>query len=384
MGVEIRPVESKQDLQQFLDVAGFIYKDDPKWVRPLDFERKEALSPKKNPYFEHAEAQLWLAYKDDQAVGRISAQVDQLSLEQINPHLGHFGLFECIDDAEVSEALFKTAENWLKARGMTEMSGPYDLSINEIVGLMIEGFEDPPMIMMGHTRPYYKSLVEGEGFEKEKDLLAYLISTSEPWPDKFQRIIKLAERNKNIHIRELNKRKYSEEITRVFDIFNDAWSGNWGFIPFTDAEAHHAAKELKPVVRSHRAMIAEYKGKEVAFMITIPDVNGYIKDLNGKLLPFGWAKLLWRIFKNDEFSVRTPLLGIRKEMQATPYAGLIAILLIDRIRQNIAKDHHIQQEGGAMRAELSWILEDNLPMRNILEQAGAVIYKTYRVYKKNI
>ncbi len=379
--IEIRPIGTK-DLQEFLDVPIAIYKDDPNWVHQLDFERKEALSPKKNPYFKHAEVQMWIAYKNGEPVGRISAQIDQRSLEIINPTLGHFGFFECIDDIEVSTALMDTAANWLRERGMAEMSGPYDLSINEMCGLLVEGFDEPPMIMMPHGRPYYKNMVEAYGFEKEKDLLAYLICTSKPWPEKFKRIISMANRNKHIKIRELDKSRYTQEIATVFDIFNDAWSDNWGFIPFTEEEAHHAAKELKPVIRSHRAMICEFKGKEVGFMITIPDVNGYIKDLDGKLLPFGWLKLLWRIFRNDEFSVRTPLLGIRKEMQDTPYSGLIAILLIDKIRQNIAKDANIRKHGGDMRAELSWILEDNLPMRKILEEAGATIYKTYRIYKK--
>lgn len=375
--IEIKPITTA-DLQLFLDIPVEIYKDDPNWVHPLDFERKEALSPKKNPYFNHAQVQMWIAYKNDKPVGRISAQVDENSLKTINPTLGHFGLFECIDDAKVSNALFETACDWLRQRGMKEISGPWDLSINEMCGLLISGFDDPPMLMMGHARPYYKNLVEGAGFEKEKDLLAYFVSTLVPWPDKFLRIIALAEKNKNILIRELDKSRYDQEIESVFDIFNDAWSGNWGFVPFTDEEAKHSAKALKPIVRSHRAMIASYKGKEVAFMITVPDVNGYIRDLKGKLLPFGWAKLLWRIFRNDEYSVRTPLLGIRKEIQNTPYGGLLAILLIDRIRQNIVQNH------GARRAELSWILEDNTSMRKILEQSGAKVYKTYRIFKKSL
>jgi hypothetical protein len=375
--IKIRPIGTK-DLQIFLDVPVEIYKDDPNWIHPLDFERKEALSPKKNPYFNHAEVAMWVAYKDDVLVGRISAQIDQLSLELINPNLGHFGLFECIDDVEVSNVLFETASNWLRERGMKEISGPYDLSINEMCGLLVDGFVDPPMLMMGHALPYYKNLVETAGFEKEKDLLAYFISTIVPWPDKFLRYISMAEKNKNIEIRELDKSRYMEEIESVFDIFNDGWSGNWGFIPFTKEEAKHSAKALKPIVRSHRAMIANYKGNEVAFMITVPDVNSYINDLKGKLFPFGWAKLLWRIFRNDEYSVRTPLLGIRKEIQNTPYGGLMAILLIDRIRRNIVEHH------GARRAELSWILEDNVAMRRILEESGAKIYKTYRIYKKNL
>ena len=376
--IDIRKVDGKADLKTFIALTRDIYKNDPHFIQPLAIERLDVLSPDKNPWFQHGEACYWIAWRGDKPVGRISAQIDQLSLEKIDPDLGHFGLFECFDDDEVADALLTTATDWLKSKGMTAMSGPYNLSINEECGLLVDGFNDPPMIMMGHARPYYQRMVEARGFEKQKDLYAYFVTALVPWPDKFLRVIALAERNKAINIRPIDMKNYEAELDVVFDIFNDAWSDNWGFLPFTKNEGLHAAKSLKPLIKPHRAMIAEYDGKPAAFMVCIPDINTHIRDLDGRLFPFGWIKLLWRMLRDDEHVVRVPLLGIKKDYQSTKHGALMAILLINLIRVNIEKN------GGAQRAELGWILEDNMPMRNILEQAGAKIYKTYRIYRREI
>jgi GNAT superfamily N-acetyltransferase len=369
---------SKAYIQAFIDVAAPIYADDPCWVQPLDFERHEFLSPAKNHYFDHATAQFFIAYRDNKPVGRISAQIDELSKQHHGATFGHWGLFESIDDQGVADALFKAAEDWLKDRGMDCAGGPYSLSVNTECGLLVDGFDTTPMIMMGHARPYYGQLVEGRGYAKEIDLYAYVLSRYTPWPERMYKIVEMAKRNKSITIRRLDKSNYEKELEIVFDIFNEAWSDNWGFIPFTEDEVKQAGKEMKMIIREHRAMLIEHDGEPAAFMIAIPDVNGYLADLNGKLLPFGWARLLWRIIKNDEAAVRVPLMGIKKQFQSKPIGALMALWLIHDIRVEV------EASGGLERGELSWILETNLPMINILDQSGAKIYKTYRMYRRDL
>lgn len=373
----IRPVISKADLRTFIRVTETVYKDDPVFIQPLMLERMESLSKDKNPFFLHAEGEYWIAERSGKAVGRISAQVDPNLQEKWGPGLGHFGLFEATD-FEAAEALFKTAADWLKAKGMTRIQGPWSLSANQECGMLVDGFDTPPVVMMPHGRPEYDGWLKKLGFEKAKDLLAWYLDIRDEPEERIGRIVAMGKRNKKIKIREIDMKRFDEELALILDIFNDAWADNWGFTPFTDAEATHTAASLKPIVKPYRTLIAEYDGEPVGFMVTIPDVNHHIRDLKGELFPFGIFKLLARMLgkKSDE-RVRVPLMGIRKSLQKSKVGGIIPIMLIEATRPGVRKR-------GATFAELGWILEDNDGMNNMLREVACVHYKTMRIYEKPI
>jgi len=372
----VRQITSKDDLKRFILVTESVYKDDPNWIQPLMIERMDVLLAENNPYFEHAEVALFLAERGGKAVGRISAQIDALAQEQWGPNLGHFGFMEA-PDAETAAALIDTAENWLKERGCTRMQGPWSFSANMEVGTLVDGFDTPPCIMMPHGLPGYDGWIKGNGFDKAKDMFAYSLDLNIPLPDRAKRIVKMAEKNKKTTIRPLDMKKFDEELDVIMEMFNEAWDQNWGYVQFTEAEAKHTAKSLKPIIKPYRTYICEYDGDPVAFMVTIPDVNHKIRDLGGKLLPFGIFKLLWRMFNGREDRCRVPLMGVRKKFQKGPLGAAMAMWMIDVSRQHV-------EDRGAYFGELGWILEDNDGMRSILEEIGCKIYKTYRVYEKKI
>lgn len=374
--LRIHPVSGRSELKAFIRVPFALYHDDPNWVPPLEMERMETLTDK-NPYFSHGEAKYWIAYRGSQPVGRISAQVDTLVHQAIDPKLCHIGLFECEDNQEAADVLFRAAEGWLRGKGMTRAQGPYNLSVNEECGVLVKGFDTPPMIMMGHARPYYQRLYEKAGYRKAKDLYAYGLDITRGFSEKVLRFVEMGKRNPAIHIRDIDMKNYDREIDAFFSIFNDAWSGNWGFVPFTDAEGRHAAKNMKMLIAPHRVRICYFHGEPAAFMVTLPDLNRFIRDFNGKLFPFNLVKLLWRLKTQYPERMRVPLMGVRKKLQGTLAGACMVLLLMETIREQVAG------RGGKF-AELSWILEDNMPMRKILEEVGCVIYKTYRIYEKAI
>jgi GNAT superfamily N-acetyltransferase len=374
--VHVAEVTSKADLETFIDVPWVIYKDDPYWAPPLRFERRDMLDRNKNPFFQHAEAAYFIARVDGKPVGRISAQADRMAQEYQGTGTGHFGFLEAVDDPLVFDALFHAAEAWLKDRGMTRALGPFSPSINEESGLLIDGFNEPPRILMGHARPYYQQHVEGLGYQKVQDLWAYDLDITREFPDNVQRILAKARRQEKLTLRPMRKKHFEQELRIIIDIFNDAWRDNWGFIPMTDAEIEKMGKDLKPFVKEEGCMIAEWEGKPTAFMLTVPDVNQAAADLNGNLLPFGWAKLAWRLMIKSPTWCRVPLMGVRQEFQGTLAGASMALLLIETIRQATTT------KVGYRRAELSWILESNVPMQRILEMIHCKHYKTYRVYEK--
>lgn len=373
--IEIRPVETKAELDAFVRLPWALYKNDPQWVPPLLGEVKGLLSEKSNPYFGHAKARYWLALRDGKPVGRISAQIDELVQQHMGQGTGQWGMFECENDPATAALLFEAAESWLKAGGMTRAMGPFSLSIWDEPGLLVDGFEHPPLLMTPHHLPYYAGLVEGEGYAKAKDLYAYDLDITTGFPERIQRIVAAGDKNPRIRIRKADPSRFEEEVRLVLEILNDAWADNWGFIPLTEAEIAYAAKKMKPLVKPDLVRICEFEGKPAAFMLTLPDVNELQRDLDGRLFPFGWAKLLWRLRKPFTQRVRVPLMGVRKELQASRNGALMAMMLIEHIRRDTVGVY-------ANRGELSWILEDNLPMRNILENIGCFIYKTYRIYDK--
>jgi hypothetical protein len=370
-GVAVLPVRTRSELDRFIRLPQRLYAGDASFVAPLQLERRQALSPRTNPYFQHAEAQFFLAQRAGRDVGRISAQVDRLAPDSE----GHFGLIAAEDDAEVFAALLAAAEAWLRARGRRRTLGPFNLSINEESGLLVEGFGTPPMMMMAHDPPYAAPRLEACGYAKAKDTIAYLYDIERDLPPAARRLIDTRTPDA-LDVRSLDRNRYIEEFDLVTEIFNVAWSANWGFIPFTDAEIRHMAKELRPLIEPSCVAIAQMHGKPVGFGVLLPNLNEAIAGFEGSLLPFNWLRLLLRL-KRGTRTARVPLMGIRPEFQGGVLGGLIAFLIIDRLR-NGARSRGVKQ------VELSWILEDNWPMRRIIESLGACAYKTYRIYQKTL
>jgi hypothetical protein len=375
--VMVKPVTDKSGTNDFLHVPFEVFKGDPNWVPPLFLERHEHLSTKKNPYFKHAEAQLFVAYQNGKPVGRISAQVDTLHLQRYEDATGQFGFLDAIDVAEVFNALFSEAENWLRQRNLKRARGPFSFSINDETGLLIDGFNRPPNMMMGHARPYFAAHVEANGYGKVKDVFAYEFNENSTYNEVLVKAYKRVVATGKIVVRPLNKRDMKNELNIIMTIFNDAWSNNWGFIPFTEDELTLLGNNLKMLVKEEYVAIAMYQGQPAAMAVTLPNINEWIHDLKGKLLPFGWAKLLPRVLLSKHKSVRLPLMGVRKQYHNTAIGSMLALSVIETIRS-----YHYSH--GIFRGELGWILEDNHGMRNIIESAGAKAYKTYRVYQKNI
>lgn len=375
--ITIRPVTGRAGWKAFLDVPFAIYHDDPNWVPPLYFERFDHLDPKKNPYFRHAEAQLFLAEQNGRAIGRISAQFDRLRNDIHKDNAGQFGFLEAPDDPAVFAALFEAASQWLRARGAVKVVGPFSFSINDETGCLVDGFDTPPSMMMGHARPYYGPRIEEQGFVKIKDVLAYDYDgrTGLPPPLRaaFERVLK----SRDIQIRPLDKRHFAQDLDIIFDIFNDAWSENWGFVPFTREEMQVLGNNLKILINGEYVAIASYRGQPAAMAVTLPNLNDWIKDLNGRLLPLGWVKLLWRLFARPPRSARLPLMGVRRKYHGTMTGSALALGVIETV-------HRYHTARGTLGGEMSWILEDNLPIRHIIESSGARAYKTYRIYEKQL
>ncbi len=373
--LRIVPVSNKADLDQFIRVAEQIFKADPNWIAPLRLERQMHLSTKHNPYFQHAKWQAWVAWRGERPVGRISAQIDNLHLERYNDATGFFGMLDAEDNAETFAALISTAELWLREQGIQRVRGPFNLSINEEMGLLIEGFTTPPVFMMSHALPYYREHIEQCGYHKAVDTLAYLIAPNFEAPTVMRRLVAIA--SERVRVRHLDRSRFNEEISLLRDIFNDAWSGNWGFVPFTEAEFQELGKNLKFLLDDEYIQIAEVDGEAAAFIIGMPNINEAIRDLGGKLFPFGWLKLLWRLKVRRPSSGRVPLMGVRQKFQRTRLGPGLAFLIIDAVRAELHKR-------GAHKLELSWILESNAGMRNIIESIGGAIYKRYRVYERQL
>ena len=371
----IRPVETKKDKKAFVDFAWDVYRDDPAWVPPLKDEVHGLITPGKNPWFEHAKAQLWLAERDGKVVGRISAQVDELVQEHMGQGTGQWGFLDALDQ-EAAHALLATAEDWLRQQGMKTSLGPISLSIWDEPGLEIEGFEEDPTAMMGHHRPEYRGWIESAGYQKAKDLLTYEVDIAH-WNDpKIDRLISAGERNPHIRIRMADKSKFAEEARTILNILNEAWSNNWGYVPLTESEIAYAGKKLKPIIYNELVRIAELDGEPVAFMLTIPDINELMKDLNGELFPFNFIKLLWRLRNPRTRRARVPLMGVVKKLHHSRMASMLAFMMIEYTRREAVKKFGINV------GEFGWILEDNKGMLSIAELPGARVNHRYRIFEK--
>lgn len=372
--ITVHPVNSYREMGEFIDVPWHVNADDPMWVPPLRLERRLHYS-KFNPFFKHGEWQAWVAYKNNKPVGRISAQIDSLHQQHHGEDAGHFGSMECINDMAVFSKLILQAETWLAARHIRYISGPFSHSINQECGVLVDGFDSPPVVMMPHSPRWYGSLLEQQGYQPVKDLLAYWVKVDSKIPRIMQMLIR--KYSKQVRLRPLNRKIFQQEIEILRDIFNDAWSNNWGFIPFTEAEFAELGSSLRLFVQDDFIQIAEVNGVPAAFIIVLPNLNEVFAKLNGKLFPFGWIKLIKQIKGQKILTGRVPLMGVRKQFQNTPLGMALAYMVIHAPRQAVLNR-------GIQEVELSWILEDNKAMRNILDSIGSHQYKRYRIYGKEL
>jgi hypothetical protein len=377
--LKIAPVASARDLRRFIELPHRIYANDPNWIPPLHSEVKKLLDRKKNPFFEHSDAALWLAWRGDEPVGRISAQINKLHIDRYADATGNFGFIEAFDDQEVFDALLATAEDWLKARGMKRSIGPYSLTVNDDIGVLIDGFDTAPMALMGHAEPYYAARLEQAGYRKAKDVLAYRLGRAELKPETVERMRRIADRfggKEHIELRFIDMKKFESEMRLILDIYNDAWTENWGFLPLTPAEATAVIAAIRPIIRADQVIMASLDGETIGFIASIPDINELIADLRGRLLPFGWIKLLWRLKFRTPKGVRVMLAGVKSEYSKSALSGAVMSTMLGELVGNLVKSKH-------QTCEISWILEDNKASLGVT-RLFAKLVKTYRIFEKDL
>lgn len=372
--VEVVPVTNKGLLKAFIRAPWPIYKEDPAWRPPLLLERRMALSPRE-PVFQHLRWRAWLARQGGRTLGRISAQIDALHQERHGDDAGFFGLLEGEDDPQVFAALLEAAEGWLRGQGMRRIVGPLNLNINQEVGMLAEGYDLPPYFLMGHARPYYHPRIEALGYQPCQCTLAYACPTAYDEPQAAARLRQKLSRR--LSLRPLERTRKADELALILDIFNDAWAANWGFVPFTQAEFKALGEMLLLVTPPDLVWMAELEGEAVGFIVMIPNINEAIQDLNGRLLPFGWLKLLWRLKVRGVSSGRVPLMGVRRRLQDGPLGAGVAMSLIHQCGKAALRH-------GITSTELSWILEGNQGMRSIIERIGGSVSKRYLIYAKQL
>jgi GNAT superfamily N-acetyltransferase len=369
--LEIRPVASKRDLNTFIKLPWRLYRNEPNWVPPLLLDRKRFFDRERNPFFKHAEVEFFLAWRGDEPVGRITAHVDRHFNEFQHHDWGMFGFFECENDPEVAAALLSTAEDWLRARGRDRMVGPMNFTTNDECGVLIDGYELLPTVLTDWHHPYYPGLIEGAGLTKAMDLYMWSLAVADRGSvhPAIWRVAAEVESKYGITVRHMRKKDMEAEIGRFLEVYNAAWERNWGFTPLTEEEIRHYAKDLKPVLDENWAFIAEKDGEPVAAGLTLPDYNQVLIHLNGRLLPFGWAKALWYRRKIDR--VRVFALGAKPEWQHTGVAAKLYELHYDAAER-------LPQKSG----ETGWTLETNTRINRAMERMGGKIVRTYRVYEK--
>jgi GNAT superfamily N-acetyltransferase len=371
VSLEIRPVSGRRELNRFIKLPWRIYSNEPHWVPPLLAERRQFLDREKNPFFEHAEAEYFLAWRDGRPVGRITAQIDRHMQEFQDNRWGLFGFFECEDDPEAAKGLLDAADAWLRARGCDRMVGPMDFTTNDECGVLVDGFDRPPIILTNWTHRYYPKLIEGAGLHQAMDTYMWElhISGRDNVHPAIWQVADNLEAEHGITARYFRKKDLHSEVSKFLEIYNAAWERNWGFVPLTEAEVRHYAKQLRPILDEHWAMVAEKDGEVVGAALTLPDYNQVFMRMNGRLLPFGWAKFLWYKRKIDR--VRVFALGVKREYQHTGVAAKLYQMHYDSAE--VTPQTH---------GEMGWILATNKPMNRAMEGMGGTIVRTYRMYER--
>ncbi len=378
MTIEIRQHAPGKDTRDFIRAAFEVFEGDPTWIPTLDMVISDRLNPKKDPFHAHADVALFTAWKDGKLVGRISATVDREWLRIWNDETGHFGFFDTIDDVEVARALLEKAEAWLKSKGMKRMNGPMSLSANHEIGVLVEGFDIPPMLDMAHSRTWQGGLAEACGLTKEKDLWCWRYDATQGFNARTQRAWDTVKEMPEVRLRPVEVKRMREELGVIMEIYNETWSGKWGWVPIGKEELDKIAGDMSLVLDPDIAFIAEIDGKPGGMCIMVPNLNEAARDLGGSLFPFGWAKLLYRTKWNHPKSARLILLGVREEFRKNVkrYGFLSAAMMVEVAKRGSAK--------GYEWAELSWTREDDAPINLGIRSMGAKVYKKYRVYEKPI
>jgi hypothetical protein len=375
MAVEVRETPIGGKLKDFLNVVEYVYRGDPTYVRPLDLMVKDQLS-KKNPFFEHGEGTTFTAYRNGWPVGRCTAQIDRLHITRYKDDVGFFGFFDTIEDQEVANVLMEAAKRWLRDRGMKRIRGPLSLCINEELGCLIEGFDTPPMFMMPHHRAYQGALIEQTGLAKLKDFYAWRYEVGEI-PARAAKATREIEQLPEVTARHVDMKNLERDVRLVMDVFNDAWSDNWGFVPLTESELKKMASDFKLIVDPEITYIAYVDGEPAAVALALPNLNEVLRDLDGKVLPLGFAKLVWRLKVEGVKTARLIILGIKKKFRnQRKYAGLSIYLY--------SKMNEAGKRAGYRWGELSWTLEDNGPVNVGIKLMGGKIYKKYRMYEADL
>jgi GNAT superfamily N-acetyltransferase len=369
--VEVRPVAGKRELHAFIKLPWRVYRNEPRWVPPLLMDRKRFLDRHRNPFFKHAEAEFFLAWRGGQPVGRITAHIDRHFNEFQHHDWGLFGFFECENDPEAAAALLSAAEGWLRARGRDRMVGPMNFTTNDESGVLIDGYDLPPSVLTDWHHPYYPGLIEGAGLTKAMDLYMWSLAVADRGSvhPSIWRVAAEVESKYGIQVRNMRKKDMQAEIGRFLEVYNAAWERNWGFVPLTEEEVRHYAKDLKPLLDENWAFVAEKDGQPVAAALTLLDYNQVLRHMNGRILPFGWAKFLWYRRKIDR--VRVFALGAKPEWQHTGVAARLYELHYDAAEQSPQKS-----------GETGWTLETNTRMNRAMGRMGGKITRTYRVYEK--
>jgi hypothetical protein len=366
--IKIKIVQSNKDIDTFIKFAWKIYKNDPYWVPPLIYDKKKILNRAHNPFFQHAEMEMFLAERDGELVGRIAAIKNDLHNKYHNDKVGFFGFFECINDQEVANKLFDAAKGWLKALGFDTMLGPANPSSNDEWGMLLEGFDDEPRLLMTYNPKYYLTLCDNYGFKKAKDLVAYKLENKKVvGSDKLRRVAELARKRSGLKITNLNMKEFNKDIEKVKYVYNKAWAPNWGFVPMTEAELDAMAKDLKPLVEPSLVLFGEIDNQLVGFALVMLDYNQIFKSMNGRLFPFGFLKLFTQ--KKKITWTRIITLGIIPEYQKRGLDAVFYWEIVNRVG-----------DLGIYLGEASWILEDNAMMNRGADVMNGDIYKKYRLY----
>jgi GNAT superfamily N-acetyltransferase len=372
MPIQLKEVSGPREMQAFIRLPLRLYAGDPLYVPHLLSERKEFFDTAKNPLFEFTEAKYFLALDEaGKPVGRISAHVNRRHNDYWEEKAGFFGFFECVERPEAAQQLFGAAEQWLAAQGMTVVRGPFNFSTNEECGLLVEGFDYPPALMMPYNPPYYADLISALGYRRAKDLLAYYHDSRGETPAYLSRFSARVQARLPITVRTLDRSRFEEEVRTAFGVYNQAWAANWGFVPMTEAEFAYMARALKPIVDPSLVLIAEVEGKPVGFSVALPDYNPVLKSMNGRLFPFGIFRFL--LGRRRLSSLRVITMGVVEEHRRR---GVDILLIYHTFRNGIAR--------GLPRGEFSWVLEDNVMLVRALERMGAERRKTYRIYEKEL
>jgi hypothetical protein len=378
--IEIIALRGAGDRRRFVDLPYRLHRGDPNWIPPLRRDARMLLDRRRNPFFDHGDAEFWLAWRGGEPVGRISAQINRLHLDTHRDETGNFGMLEAVDDPAVFGALLETAEAWLRQRGMRRVVGPYNLSMNDEVGVLVSGFDTPPMVGMPHAPAYYAQRLEGAGYAKAKDLHALRVTVAELLTDHLERVERVTAQLRaegRLGQRFLDPARFAAEMRLALEIYNDAWTENWGFLPVGEREAKALIDQLAPILPPQGVIFGLADGEAAAMLVALPNLNELLADLDGRLFPLGWAKLLWRIRFQRPKAARIILAGVRQRYRGSAISMALVTLMLGTLLK-VGKEHNVEM------VEMSWILEDNKASLDGCVAIGARLAKLYRIYSKNL